>query len=182
MSSSLRNYGQQMQASQSIRFLASAVRWGWTLVLFLLLTACQAPKSVDSGDQGKVVGIKDGDTFEILINGRSEVVRLAHIDCPERGQPFGKAAKQLASDLCYDKHVIIEEEARPDRYGRLIATVSLPNGVTVNQELVRAGLAWHYTKYSSDTTYAVLEKQARMGRLGLWADSVAVAPWTWRKK
>jgi endonuclease YncB( thermonuclease family) len=48
----------------------------------------------------KVIGIKDGDTFVILIDGKEQVVRLEHIDCPEKKQPFGTKAKQFASDLC----------------------------------------------------------------------------------
>ena len=32
----------------------------------------------------KVVGIKDGDTFVVLIDGKEQVVRLEHIYCPEK--------------------------------------------------------------------------------------------------
>ncbi len=41
--------------------------------------------------EGKVVGIKDGDTIEVLTaENRVEAIRLAHIDCPEKAQPCGK--------------------------------------------------------------------------------------------
>lgn len=148
----------------------------------LCVVACHAPDSRTERERGKVTGIKDGDTFEILLDRKPEVVRLAHIDCPERGQPFGKAAKQFASDLCFGKDVVVKEVGRRDRYGRMIATVSLSNGTVVNKELVRVGLAWHFTRYSSDTAYALLERQARTQRSGLWSDSLAVAPWDWRKR
>jgi micrococcal nuclease len=146
----------------------------------LSLSACHSPSSGSGPVRGKVIGIKDGDTFEILIDRKPEVVRLAHIDCPERGQPFGKAAKQFASDLCFGRQVVVKEEDRRDRYGRMIATVSLPKGTVVNKELVRAGLAWHFTRYSSDTAYALLEQQARNAGVGLWSEVTAIPPWEWR--
>jgi hypothetical protein len=37
-----------------------------------------------------------------------------------------------------------------DKYGRTVADVILPDGRTLNRELVRAGLAWWYRKYSTD--------------------------------
>jgi endonuclease YncB( thermonuclease family) len=147
-----------------------------------LFTACNSAESRLDGVRGKVTGIKDGDTFEILIDRKPEVVRLAHIDCPERGQPFGKAAKQLASDLCFGKLVVVKEEGRRDRYGRMIATVSLKNGTVVNKELVRSGLAWHFIRYSDDKAYARLEREARAAKIGLWSEARPVPPWEWRKR
>lgn len=50
--------------------------------------------------EGKVTGIKDGDTYTVFYNGSEQTIRLAHIDCPEKKQPFGSKAKQFASDIC----------------------------------------------------------------------------------
>jgi endonuclease YncB( thermonuclease family) len=50
----------------------------------------------------------------------------------------------------------------------------------VNLELVRRGLAWHYTRYSSDRQLAAAERSARAARLGLWADAHPIPPWDWR--
>jgi endonuclease YncB( thermonuclease family) len=129
----------------------------------------------------RVVGIKDGDTFTVLVDGREQVVRLANIDCPERSQPFGKAAKQFASDICFDKTVRVETTGKSDRYGRLIGTVWVDDKLEVNAQLVSAGLAWHFVKFSTDSSYALLEQQARAAGAGLWSDSTAIAPWEWRK-
>ena len=66
----------------------------------------------------KVVAIPDGDTFTALFaDNHTERIRLRGIDCPERSQPFGKAAKQFTSSLIFQKKVfLIKKEI--DRYGR----------------------------------------------------------------
>ncbi len=129
----------------------------------------------------KVIGIKDGDTFVVLMNGKAQVVRLAHIDCPEKKQPFGAKAKQFVSQASFGKKVILIHQNKYDRNHRLIAEVVLTNGRNLNKELVKNGLAWHFKKYSHDKIYAALENQARKERVGLWQDRHAIAPWDWRR-
>lgn len=34
---------------------------------------------------GKVVAISDGDTIQVMHDGKAEKIRLADIDCPEKG-------------------------------------------------------------------------------------------------
>lgn len=130
---------------------------------------------------GKVTGIKDGDTFEVLYYGSPEIIRLAEIDCPEKSQPFGKAAKKFASDLCFGKTVRVVSKGKRDRYGRIVATVFIDD-INVNKALVQSGFAWHYKDYSEDESYSVLEKQAKLLKYGLWADKKPVPPWEWRSK
>jgi micrococcal nuclease len=50
----------------------------------------------------------------------------------------------------------------------------------LSHELVRAGFAWWFRRYSSDATLEALEAEARAARRGLWADPNAVPPWEWR--
>lgn len=129
----------------------------------------------------KVIGVKDGDTVEILMDGKPQVVRLSHIDCPEKKQPFGNNAKQFASDLCFGKKVKLSTGWKKDRNKRLLAEIILSNGKNLNKELVKNGFAWHYKKYSKDNSYDDLEKQARNLKLGLWNDKIPTSPWEWRK-
>jgi endonuclease YncB( thermonuclease family) len=143
------------------------------------LTQEKATISVPASFSAKVVGVKDGDTVEILYGGYSLRVRLAHIDAPESGQPFGKAAKQRLAALCHGKVVKVERAGRPDRYGRLIS-VLYADGVNVNRSMVRSGYAWHFTKYSKDASYAEAQREARAGKRGLWGDPGAISPWDWR--
>ena len=49
---------------------------------------------------GQVVSIADGDTITMLDSSKKQVkIRLYGIDTPEKGQPFGKAAKKAHSQL-----------------------------------------------------------------------------------
>ncbi len=59
--------------------------------LFILLIASS---SFAATFTGKVVRVLDGDTIEVLVNTKPVRVRLADIDCPEKKQPFGNAAKK----------------------------------------------------------------------------------------
>lgn len=167
------------------------------LICLMLLSSCDHPeskkyhrfnKTITSNETTietvgyKVTGIKDGDTFVVLINGKEQVIRLEHIDCPEKKQPFGVKAKNFASDLCFGKIVLLNHTNKYDRNKRLIAEVKLINGININQELVSNGLAWHFKKYSNNQEYAKLEIDARNKQIGLWSEPNPTAPWEWRKK
>lgn len=147
------------------------------------LSTLSEPETIQQNDGYKVIGIKDGDTFVILIDGKEQIVRFAHIDCPEKKQPFGIKAKQFVSDLCFGTNVtlIINPKNKFDRNKRLIAEIILENGKNLNQELVKNGLAWHLKKYSNNQEYAQLEIEAKKNHIGLWSEPNPVAPWEWRK-
>ncbi|PZR16877.1 MAG: nuclease [Flavobacterium psychrophilum] len=131
--------------------------------------------------EGKVTGIKDGDTFEVLRDGKPERVRLVDIDSPESQQAFGKAAKKYASDLCFGKTVRVEPKKKRDRYGRILGTIYVDDTLDVNAAMIKAGYAWRY-KYSRNKDYGAYEKEARKSRFGLWADENPINPWQWRKE
>lgn len=158
-----------------------------TLLLLLLPTwICaqniKAKQLQHSNFTAKVIRIIDGDTMEILYQKTPIKIRLAHIDCPEKRskQPFGTQAKTALSDLCFGQQVTINSQ-NCDRYGRLIAVITNAKKQIVNQEMIKLGMAWHFTNYSTDKTYAKLEQEARKKRIGLWRESNPTAPWQWRK-
>jgi len=105
-------------------------------------------------------------------------VRLAEIDAPERRQPFGERSRQYLSALCFLQSAAVRTVGR-DRYGRTIARVAC-SGSDASASLVRAGMAWAYTKYLKDAEIGALEAEARAERVGLWADRSPVPPWMWR--
>lgn len=132
--------------------------------------------------EGKVVSVQDGDTLEVLRSGRAVRIRLHGVDCPEKRQPFGSAAKKLTSSLSFAQTVRVEPRDQ-DRYGRLVAEVFLPDGRSLNRELVKAGLAWWYKRYApQDKELSALERKAQAEKAGLWGESEPMAPWAFRRK
>ena len=130
----------------------------------------------------KVVGIKDGDTVVILEkNNTQKTLRLAEIDCPESGQPFGKNAKQFTSSKIFGKQIIYQP-IQKDRYGRTIAKVYFDNGKYLSEEIIKNGLGWWYSKYSKNKNLGNSQSLAKTKKLGLWSDKNAIAPWEWRSK
>ena len=128
-----------------------------------------------------VVRILDGDTIEVLHNRHPERIRLSGIDCPEKGQAFGKQAKHATSELVFGQDVKIETHGK-DKYGRTLADVRLLNRTHVNHMLVGDGWCWWYRKYApGDTELEKVEKDAREAKKGLWVDPVPVPPWVYRK-
>lgn len=131
-----------------------------------------------------VVGIADGDTLVVRCEAqagepaRRITVRLAQIDAPERGQPFGDRSRRHLAGLCHRKHAEIRPSAI-DPYGRAVASVRCGE-VDAATEQVRAGLAWVFDRYAKEAQLYVMQADAREKRRGLWSRPGAVAPWEWR--
>ena len=149
-------------------------------LLFLLFCVCFYGFVFSQKITAKVVGVKDGDTFVVLNEKKEIVVRLEHIDAPEKNQPFGNKAKQFASDFCFGKTVVVIGNGKKDRNGRWIGEIFFMNQ-NLGKELVRNGLAWHFKRYSKSENYADLEMEARKNKRGLWKEKEPIAPWEWRK-
>ena len=157
---------------------------GW---LFLITSSCiqeldtliSTPTSYDA--TAKVIYLKDGDSFVVLDHHQLELeVRLRDIDAPELHQPFGKKAKEYLSNLIKGKTIGLVYDEK-DKYGRILADVYL-DSVYVNLELLQAGYAWHYDRFSDNENLQAAEDVARNAKKGLWQDAHPIAPWVWRKK
>src|SRR5262245_7663301 len=158
-------------------------RRGVRLYAVVVVLWCMLAPLGASAEQftGKVVGISDGDTVSVLREGKAVKVRLHGVDTPEKAQAFGTQARKFTSDAAFQQTVTVVVQTT-DRYGRLVGEVVLPDGRSLNQELVKAGMAWWYRPYApNDTTLAQLEAEARTAKRGLWADAHPVPPWQWRK-
>ena len=142
-----------------------------------------APHLLAAGDfTGTVSSVADGDTLTVLYGEGAIRVRLDGIDCPEKDQPSGAAARRFTSELALGQIVTVVEEDI-DRYGRIVATVILPDGRSLNHEIVAAGWAWWYRKYApDDVALRDLEARARKEGRGLWSEAVPTPPWEWRKQ
>lgn len=133
------------------------------------------------GQTGLVVHIVDGDTYDIMLSGQKTRIRMDGIDAPERGMDFYKQAKNYLGELCENKEIRVEV-TDTDKYGRSIAKSYLPDGRELGLEMVKAGMAWHYKKYSDDATLSQLEQDAKNAGIGLWSISNPEAPWEHRKR
>jgi len=139
----------------------------------------QTLRSDDAELVGTVQRVLDGDTIQIVDDaGELHTIRLLGIDAPEKRQRFGPEATEHVKSLTAGQRVTVAWDDR-DRYKRILGTVTA-NGVDVNADLVRRGLAWHYVKYSDDVSLARLQNEARAANVGLWQDARRVAPWDYR--
>ena len=157
-----------------------AILWPTLGLLAGLLIACTTIE-IPEDSLGRVVGVMDGDTLVVDLNGRSETIRLLGIDTPETVHPdrppecFGaEASGRLALLLAPGAAVRItrDVEAR-DRYGRLLAYVErLSDGLVVNRSLVERGFAAALHIDPNDSMrheLAAAETRARVAGLGLWS-------------
>ena len=125
-----------------------------------------------------VTKVTDGDTIHVNFLGVDERVRLIGIDTPEvpwyggKGDCFGVEAGLYARSRLTKKSVRLSfDQARRDRYGRLLAYVYL-GGELFNLTLVRLGYA-RSDPVPPDTAmapeFAAAEREARAAGLGRWS-------------
>ena len=119
--------------------------------------------------RGRVTFVRDGDTVDVRSGDREIRVRVYGIDTPERGQPWGAKAKRFTADLVGNRDVVLRVRAK-DKYDRTVAEVILPDGRNLSEQLLRAGLAWHYDFHSRNAEWHRLMEEARAAGRGLWAD------------
>ncbi len=136
---------------------------------------------------GKVIKVSDGDTITVLdSNNQKHKIRLKGIDAPESQQVFGNISTQSLSELVYDKEVLITWDKK-DKYYRILGKV-IVDGMDINYEQLKKGLAWFYKQYEKDLSdedrekYTEAEELARNYGSGLWEDPNAMPPWEFRHK
>jgi endonuclease YncB( thermonuclease family) len=152
------------------------------LTAAVVMAACVCCAVVLSARQedfsGRVVTVVDGDTLDVLRDGRDTRVRLDGIDAPEAGQDFGPQATQFMTDAALNKIVTVRGN-EIDQYGRLIARVTV-DGRDLSVTAVEAGFAWHFIRHSKDPSLAAAETRAHAARRGLWSQPNPVPPWNYR--
>ena len=142
-----------------------------SLLIFLLLsTSCSNSQTL------KCTRVIDGDTI-VLNNG--EIVRLIGVDTPETKHPrkpveyYGKEASAFTKKMVEGKEVRLEYDWQErDKYGRLLAYVYLMDGTFLNEEIVRQGYGYAYTKFPFKylELFRKYEQEARENKRGLWGD------------
>jgi endonuclease YncB( thermonuclease family) len=148
----------------------------YILILFLLFK-----NNLLYSQCGKVISVHDGDTFKMLMGNEETLkVRVAYVDAPEYQQDFGKKAQRFTEKLILEKKVCLDILYK-DPYGRSVALVKLENGKILNEELLKNGMAWHYTQYSKSKDLQHMEDRARTNSIGIWSHAQPMAPWKWRE-
>jgi endonuclease YncB( thermonuclease family) len=107
--------------------------------------------------EGTVVKVADGDTITVLVSDNVQHrVRIAGIDAPEKGQPFGNASRK-----------------------RLTLDVGLAQ-ITMGMAWWYRKYA-HEQSAEDQGRYEFAEQEARTKKVGLWQDKNPQPPWEFRK-
>ena len=143
-------------------------------------------KKLDFNIVGKARVI-DGDTITI----NNTKIRFSGIDAPEKnyyGQTqfckgpkgvwaCGKKASSKLKKLINGQEVQCTDEGK-DRYGRTLS-ICYANGVDLQAEMVRSGMAVAYLRYSNRYENEMVEAMA--AQVGIWAGPF-VEPEDWRRQ
>jgi endonuclease YncB( thermonuclease family) len=155
------------------------------IILLLGLVGFHAYKHWNAEPETVITGkpwIIDGDTISIA----GTHIRLEGIDAPESDQTCadskgrtwncGKAAVAELRAHIAGRELTCQRRAL-DRYKRVLALCTLPDGTDINAWMVRQGWA---LAYGFAKTYAPEEAEAQAAKRGIWAGAFAT-PWRWRQ-
>ncbi len=147
-----------------------------------------------------VTNVVDGDTFDVQFpGGTPERIRILGVDTPETTQganiegeygnindttllaDWGAYAESFARSRLNGKEIVLEIDrlaGTRDRYGRVLAYVTMPDGNDLGALLLRDGLARVYTaeSFSRKNDYLRLEQEARTQGTGIWGDIPPATP------
>ena len=128
----------------------------------------------------KVTAVVDGDTIKVLVDGKTETVRLIGVDTPETKDPrkpvqcFGIEASNFSKKSLLSQSVrLVQDDSQQnrDKYGRLLRYIYLSDGTLFNQLLIASGYAYEYTynvPYNFQTDFKAAAADAQLNQVGLW--------------
>jgi endonuclease YncB( thermonuclease family) len=167
----------------------------------LVIVACLVPfsatraQAAEARPWGTVRSVTEGNLLTIDSPDRGQIqIRLYAVDLPQlprttsvgvalEGQPFAHEAAAYVRDLLLGRQVQIDTHGK-DRTGRWLSVVWLGE-INVNLTLVKEGLAWVDPALKAPhlrVALEVAERQARVGKYGLWALPDPEPPWEYRKR
>ena len=138
----------------------------------------------------KVTRVYDGDTINVVKDGKEIKVRLAGIDAPETSkktqakQPFSGLAARFLTELVLNQKVEIKTYGI-DRYDNTLGVVYI-DGKNINLKMIRVGLAevakGDLPKGFNLRPYQWEEADAKKNGRGIWAlKDKYVPPREWRE-
>ncbi len=122
-------------------------------IKFSRIEKAEFVKKFNNSQLIEVRRVIDGDTIEVKIGDKNEMVRLIGIDAPEMTDSSMKGlkaieAKEKLEDILKDKKLILESDESQDNrdvYNRLLRYIYLEDGTLVNKEMIKTGLVEEYT-------------------------------------
>ena len=108
---------------------------------FFLIALMALSPTFSLAQEVRVLSVIDGDTLRVVDSEEQAIkIRLYGVDCPELGQHSGTRAKEFAKNILQNKRIMVQSQGK-DRYGRTVAIVILEDGRSLQERLLRAGLA-----------------------------------------
>lgn len=139
-------------------------------------------------EQAHVTEVIDGDTVKVRLGDQLATVRLIGINTPETVDPrkpvqcFGEEASQALKQQLENTDIFMAsdpDQQNLDRYGRLLRYIYKPDGVFMNEWLIRQGFAYEYTydrPYQFQQQFKQAQAEARQASVGLWAACPVSSP------
>jgi micrococcal nuclease len=129
----------------------------------------------------KVIGISDGDTFIIDMEGTKDKVRLIGVDTPEKNderkpkQCYSQEASEFTKQKVLDKWVSLVADPKSDnrdKYGRLLRYVYISGegDLSLNYQLIinGYGFAIEAFDYTDKISFLKAQDEASSNKVGLW--------------
>ncbi|MFH2204488.1 MAG: thermonuclease family protein [Elusimicrobiota bacterium] len=121
----------------------------------------------------------DGDTIQFPFKGKTVMVDVFGVDCPEMKQPYGLRAEQFMASMLFGEFVRVRVLGHMVG-GRALGVVYIGD-LDLSKELIGAGLGWwDQIRAPKAEEHKKLELEARAAKRGLWAGENPVAPWKFR--
>ena len=154
----------------------------YTPLIFFTLILCLSfglfPGQILSAGSVRVTGVIDGDTI-IIADGQR--VRYLGINTPEK-EKDGPAEFMAQEAYRFNRKLVLNKEVRlvyglerRDRFDRVLAYVFLDNGLFINGELVKKGLAhvlYHGPWMERFGELLQLQREAMKDFRGIWAKAL----------
>ena len=147
-------------------------------IIFFLLLVFIFP-ALCFGWQARVTEIISGDTIKVLHNEGLKTITLYGIECPGGQQPYSKEAAEFITGFILGQTIEVDP-ILSNRQGGITGIVYFKDQC-LNEELIKAGLAWVSLKTARITKIRVvwrgLESEAKKTGMGLWSDPDPIPPW-----
>lgn len=154
------------------------------IILFSEQEFPEKNKDLDLETYYQVASVIDGDTFNIINDHKTEIIRILGIDTPETVDPrksvqcFGKEASDETKKLLLGTKVrftLSPNRELKDKYGRYLAYVYREDGLFINEYLIQNGYAREYTygkAYSLQKSFKEIEQESKINKRGLWGECI----------